>query len=237
MGREEEGNQGTVYYKGRKLGFYSYDGNGGCPDFYFPIKEIDDAVFAYKQKLKGAKSYQFFDTDGFMTVLIALSDLEKDWKAGCKKGKNYLSAVIDMCSGTSSYISVADLTTARNYMPLLKKDLLEYSFIEEKYMICGIFKNQSDFDLTIGKLGNKKKDTETDEIHDSLGFNSSTMVDPAIAKLQDIIRGENKTASSHFVFNNKGNSEEIVDTHTGKKVVVPLFALKEIKRVLEELDL
>lgn len=82
--------QGTVYYKGRKLGFWSQDAHGGCDNFEFDCKIFENAFYQWKSVLRNTDSYKYLDVDSFMCDIVYLADMEKKYKMGLKKGWPYI---------------------------------------------------------------------------------------------------------------------------------------------------
>ena len=85
-GREYPVNyQGVVYLDGKKLGFWSQDGDGAVYDnFEFNSKPIDDIAEEYG-KAHG-KDMEYWDATSFMAELVNFHCLEKTYKNLSKKG-------------------------------------------------------------------------------------------------------------------------------------------------------
>lgn len=110
--------QGNVYYKGKKLGFWSQDSWGGPDNFDFDTSILKDEVEAYKNSGRVEEKYKtIFDLDILMYNLLKLKDVEKEYKKCVKKGyQSYVRA----CDGyhVSGYYTKA----------LLPKDVPESPF-------------------------------------------------------------------------------------------------------------
>ncbi len=109
-GREWDGCQGSIYYKGKKVGWYNNDGNGGCADidFYFAGEgraEVEEALKAavkeYFTRYPLGEDYSQIipDDELFFAELIDLQDLEKRFKRYSKEGPTYLVSYTEVKSG------------------------------------------------------------------------------------------------------------------------------------------
>lgn len=83
--------QGNVYYKGKKLGFWSQDAWGGADRFEFDTTPYDDALA--ETDLSGhkefAECYRYgldVSLDILLGELLNLHDIEKEYKKLQKKG-------------------------------------------------------------------------------------------------------------------------------------------------------
>lgn len=111
MGMEGYGTQGTVYLNGKKLCFWSNDGNGGEDRFDLP--------FDAKRKLDALCADQIpecaltlpdgdimpADLSLVLAHLADLKDLEKDWKKGSNKGYS-LVELIDIETDESAFYQI-----------------------------------------------------------------------------------------------------------------------------------
>lgn len=82
--------QGNVYFHGKKLGFWSQDGNGGSDHYEFNTDELD----------KVAKEYygedSIYDLDCLLVEVLNLLEYEKEYK---KAIKEHFSAFIVISDG------------------------------------------------------------------------------------------------------------------------------------------
>ena len=105
MGMEGPTLQGDIWYKGKKLGFWSQDGNGG-PDWYdFDATVLDDEV----KKYYGEDSY--YDLDCLLYDVVNLKDDEKQYKKFAKNGYKIMATLTDGYHLT--YYAYADLPKER----------------------------------------------------------------------------------------------------------------------------
>jgi len=96
IGMEGEAYQGSVYLDGKRLGFWSQDGNGGCDRYEFDEKQLMPA--AEKHAAAKPKDWKYRDLffkngklspeylDSFMNDVLCLLLDEKEWKKQGKKG-------------------------------------------------------------------------------------------------------------------------------------------------------
>ena len=86
--------QGNVYYKGKKLGFWSQDSWGGPDRYDFDERVLEDAVKSYAKSDRVEDKYKdIFNLDCLMQDILNLAQDEKDYKKCVKKGyKTYVRA-------------------------------------------------------------------------------------------------------------------------------------------------
>lgn len=100
--------QGNVYYRKKKLGFWSQDGHGAvCDIFEFDESALKDEVVRYRDfsgQVK-EKNKEYFDTESFMFALVDLTIAEKQFKKGLKNG--YHSLVKISGGGFETYWSTS----------------------------------------------------------------------------------------------------------------------------------
>lgn len=83
QGREGVGTQGTVFYNGEELGFWSNDGDGGMDRFEFPHDKLDQLVAEQCSDIAWDDGMgNVFDADLSMLLarLADLQDLEEQWE-------------------------------------------------------------------------------------------------------------------------------------------------------------
>ena len=101
IGRDGIGCQGNIYYRGKKVGWYNDSADGGTVDVDFfgeyearvQMKKIlDDAAEKYfhTYPLEGIFAELPPTGDLFLSELITLIILEKEYKKGVKQGKPYM---------------------------------------------------------------------------------------------------------------------------------------------------
>jgi hypothetical protein len=89
VGMEGEAYQGNIYLNGKKVGWYSQDGNGGCSDIRYDSQDIRDKINAivkeyfeeHPPEIDWANTNEFF----FEELVNLILD-EKDFKKAVKKG-------------------------------------------------------------------------------------------------------------------------------------------------------
>ena len=89
QGMEGYGSQGDVWLNGKKLGFWSNDGNGGMDRFSFPTAELDTLIA--KQVPECSYTYKDNVIEADLSMLLAhladMKDIEKQWKKADKQGR------------------------------------------------------------------------------------------------------------------------------------------------------
>ena len=120
MGHEGECIQGTVYYKGKKLGFWSQDSWGGPDRFDFKESEIDDAVKKYKESLpKDFAFLKFIDAGIFLDEVAQLTEIEKKFKKWSKDGYHTVIKVSNECCYTLGACNYEDDAQINKYIKKL----------------------------------------------------------------------------------------------------------------------
>lgn len=133
--------QGNIYYKGKKLGFWSQDPWGGPDSYDFDESVLDGEVEKYAASDMVEEKYrEFTELDALLCDVLALMDDEKSYKK-CTK------------MGYSTYVCASDGFHVRGYYSALKtaeavrKDVYHKNFIKE----CGVkfFKDWKESDKTV----------------------------------------------------------------------------------------
>ena len=96
QGLDWQGNQGNLYYNGKKVAWYNDSGNGGSCDIvyydnsYAPI--LKETINRYFKERPIITEYGELDGDEdlFMAELLQLMDDEKEYKKAIKKGYSCL---------------------------------------------------------------------------------------------------------------------------------------------------
>lgn len=113
-GMEGPAVQGTVYLNGKKLGFWSQDGDGGSDRFEFPESDLKVAVDSYKKSDKvSGNNKKYFDASSFLFEVVKLMDVEKLFKKNTKKYPGFIYATDGVYIYASS-VSSTDATVIRN---------------------------------------------------------------------------------------------------------------------------
>ena len=100
-GLDWQGNQGDLYYNGKKVAWYNDSGNGGSCDIvyydnaYAPI--LEETIKRYFKERPIITEYGELDGDEdlFMAELLQLMDDEKEYKKAVKKGYSCLVTYTD----------------------------------------------------------------------------------------------------------------------------------------------
>jgi hypothetical protein len=105
-GRDWDGVQGSIYYKGKKVGWYNDSGDGGAADIDFEgtieeRRKMDEllkaaAVEYYKRyPMTGIYADLPIDSELFMSALVGIIDDEKEYKKAVKGGYTKLIVYTD----------------------------------------------------------------------------------------------------------------------------------------------
>ena len=79
--------QGTVYYKGKKLGYWSQDFHGGPDAYEFDARQLNDEVTKYRESGRVEEMYkEYTDLGCILEDLVNLMETEKTFKKGIKAG-------------------------------------------------------------------------------------------------------------------------------------------------------
>lgn len=127
--------QGNVYYKGKKLGFWSQDAYGAvCDNFDFDEKILTPEVEKYRD-LSGMVREEFkdlFDTTTFMWELSNLLEAEKEYKKFAKKGYPTMIRVTNGSYATFTVFKISAITAKEKAVFLSRvKDRVIDSFKKE----------------------------------------------------------------------------------------------------------
>ncbi len=225
--------QGSVYYNGKKLGFWSQDAHGGCDNYEFNSKLLEVPTLAWKSALKGTQYYQYLDTDSFLAVVCALMDLEKEYKKAEKKGYSVACVGINFTDGYWSIVSALHKTTAQNREPEVRTTVLKMAKSGEEHLVhTKVISSADDLVFELGSMDGvkaeqyliKKKQEERQKELDEQ------------KKAQKAVEDKRK-ANTRFVAKQDGTNPIMIikDTQTGKSVKVPSYAYINVLDALIEL--
>lgn len=117
--------QGNVYFKNKKLGFWSQDSWGGPDRFDFDEELLSKEVESYRLHAPMEKEAyrKFADLSCLLCDLLALTDEEKTYKKGVKKGfRTYVSVRDALRSGGYwSEASADDVLKKEFHQDFMKK--------------------------------------------------------------------------------------------------------------------
>ena len=145
QGREWEGIQGNIYYNGKRVGWYSDDGNGSCcADIeFFGVREaraeVENALTACAERYIAEHpdcNAPFYTTkeEFFIEEIIRLINDEKAYKKGAKDGYKFMFAFHDIQNDELAYIGY---TTEEGMNKGLEK--------RKGHKIYGVYKSLQDF--------------------------------------------------------------------------------------------
>lgn len=141
--------QGNVYYKGKKLGFWSQDSWGGCDNFDFSESLLKDEVEKYRNSnMVGDKYRSFTNLDILLGDLVNIMETEKTFKKLVKKG---CATVVEVTDGYHGFFVGNGISDKEKAMKALKSSIEEYKakcFKNEEIKV-NVYQNLSDFDIVI----------------------------------------------------------------------------------------
>ena len=142
--------QGNVYYKGKKLGFWSQDSWGGPDEFDFDKSVLDKAAQDYQAGFPDTYKYKDYCSckDVFLYDILKLRDIECDLNKGFRKG--YKTAIYVTDGYHISWIFCLkddkDEELIRSHKEVI--DNLEKTMFKDEKKNVFVFR-QNDFDMTI----------------------------------------------------------------------------------------
>lgn len=227
-------NQGTVYYNGRKLGYWSEDGHGGPNHYDFDTKQLDRAFFSYKSMFRGTKSYDYTEIDSFMADVVGIMLLEKEYKKNLKKGDSVFAFSMSWGSGMYSCVGVSSEKEAERYIGQLEENILKYCYggRAENKLFTKVFKRLEEFDVVVGDetAYQKEKEAEKKRREERIKENERQRAE-AQAK-EDKMKNNGR-----FVYKQKGTEPIMIikDKVVNKTIEVPFYAWKNVLEALIEL--
>ena len=143
--------QGSIYYKNKKLGFWSQDAWSGPDNFDFNTKVLDEEVEKYKKS--GRVSSEFAEIIGLESVLADLVNLMEEEKEFKKESKE---CAIGYLAANDRY-HFAHMTTSETNKEKIKKseDYREFKQYCKKNFInrwngdIQIYTSLDDFNITV----------------------------------------------------------------------------------------
>lgn len=225
--------QGSVYHNGRKLGFWSQDAHGGSDNFDFNSKLLDYPTLAWKSALKGTKYYEYLDVDGFLAVVSAIMDLEKEYKKAEKKGYPVACIGINLVDGYWSMVSALHKSTAESRKAEIENTILKRADKgEEKFVVVKIISSVEDLDFELGSLEGVKEEERLKRKKMELMQREQEEREKE-RKAQE----EKRNSNTRFVAKQDGTNPAMIikDKTTGKTVRVPLYAYQNVMDALIEL--
>lgn len=125
--------QGNVYYKGKKLGFWSQDAHGGiCDNYGFDEEILNDEVKRFVASDMVEEEYKkIVGLESLLSDLVELMEREKQYKKFLKKGLNTTVLITD---GYHGFYGACLSASKEEALETFKK------YIEESKRKC--FKNK-----------------------------------------------------------------------------------------------
>lgn len=135
--------QGDIWCKGKKLGFWSEDANGGiCDNFDFDINLLSDALNDFKEG-KPTKDKGLRDIETFLLILSDLTLLEKEANRYFKCNRNFIVTRV-FGEFTPPYYCTADKFQANEDVIRAVNEK-----IKEIHTEPVIFRSRDDFNITV----------------------------------------------------------------------------------------
>ncbi len=146
--------QGDIWYKGRKLGFWSQDYSGCiCDNFDFNEKVLEEEVEKYRASDRVEDKYRkVTSVESLLADLVELSEREKAYKKGTKMAAKY-----------PTYVMATDGFRVKGYYTLdTDKERIKGEAYHKKFLKgckdaffkdwngeCTIYTSLKDFDISV----------------------------------------------------------------------------------------
>ncbi len=139
--------QGNVYYKGKKLGFWSQDSWGGGDQYDFDEKILKDEVEKYRNSgYVEAKYKDITNLDCLLYDLLGMIGTEKSYKKGLKKGYTTYVEATDGYHVRGYWTCERDISRSTYHKKFLedcRKDFFKKEEIKVK-----VYTSIEDFEIT-----------------------------------------------------------------------------------------
>ena len=225
--------QGTVYYKGNKLGFWSQDARGGSDNFDFREDVLEESVLKVKAVQEG-KYASYYSTDSFMADLVTLALLEKEYKKMVKKGYPILLAGFTWGTGTYSAIGFkSEKAITNEHKSKVVSEVLKYAYDKTEKVEVAIFKSLLDFEIVRGDETGLKKEKNKLIKEKQEAQKKYAMEEQERENKKNTL--ERRNNGRFVVTQNSGPNCTITDTRTNRSVTVGLYASKDVYESLIEL--
>lgn len=138
--------QGDVFYKSRKLGFWSQDAWGGPDTFRFDESILNDEVRKYAQSDMVEDKYrEYASLESLLCTLLEIMEDEKGYKYGLKKGYQIYVKITDGYHIRGYFTNDPNTLESETH----KKFLADYTgeFFKDKELKTTVYKSLEDFDI------------------------------------------------------------------------------------------
>lgn len=141
--------QGDVYLKGKKIGFWSQDGNGGEDNYDFDLGLLTKLAEKYKKKLPhNFVLKEYFDEFMLLHEVVQFNDFEELYKKNISKGYPTTICVTNGLEYQS--IGTKDEQNASTIKIIDEiKEKLSHSYMGDCDVIVYTFKSPFDFTISI----------------------------------------------------------------------------------------
>lgn len=222
--------QGSVYYKGRRLGNWSQDFSGGSDIMDFDESVLEESVLKVVSTLSGELS-EYYSVLSLLLDVATVANMAKEYKY--YEGRGYPLMGVAWAVGTGVYSAmgfkkVRDITDqlkgsliedAKGY---LYEDLIEVDFL--------IIRSLSDLDMEIGTEQGYRKELRRIEELKRLREEQRVLREVERKKAELSLKELN---NGRFIEEEKDGPEVIIrDTLTGRSIVVSLYAKSNVMEAL-----
>ena len=141
--------QGNVYYKGKKLGFWSQDAWGGEDNYDFNESVVDAEVAKFRESDAVEDEYrEFADLASLLEDLVNFMQTEKEYKKGIKMGYPTYVEATDGYHVCGYYTRQTDKDAIKEtaYYEKFMSNFRKTAFKNKKVKVS-IFNCKEDFDI------------------------------------------------------------------------------------------
>ena len=142
--------QGNVYYKGKKLGFWSQDSWGGCDIMDFDASILQPEVLRFQAGYPDTYKYKTLLDDPSMLFyeILTLKELEKQVKKGIKAGFQVFVSLLTDWEITTFFVKKDD--TDENILKLCEQQIQAHlDRHKTRNHVIHIFRSLNGLNLTI----------------------------------------------------------------------------------------
>ena len=227
--------QGSVYYNGKKLGFWSQDGHGGPDRFDFDERLLEIPFLTWKSALTKSEYYDCLHIESFLAVISSLNNVEKWAKKSIKNGYPYVLYSLSLTDGCCNMMAGKTEKALENKKSEIENEVKKYvSGTDGSYILTKIVLSESPeaFDIKVGSKDKVKEEKWKIEEEKEKRLKEYEEQKRKIEEAEKR-RSENK----RFVSKRHETEPSVIikDMETGKTTVVSLYAHQNVLDALIDL--
>ena len=142
--------QGNIYYKGKKLGFWSQDAHGGiCDNFCFDENILNEEVKKYVSSNRVKDEYRSVSSiENLLFDLVNVMEDEKSYKKFLKKG--YPTTIV-CTDGYHVFCGACKSVSDEGILKTFETDIADFKAkcYKNKDVKITIYRDLKDFDITV----------------------------------------------------------------------------------------